>query len=216
MLSVDYYSEYIEVDVLKNMTSSSVIEALKSQFSRHGIPTILRSDCGSQYMTAEFARFCKEYGIVHKPSSPHFQSSNDETERAVQTVKELWKKATDKHLALLDYWTTPLDRLNLSPAQLLMGRRPRNVLPTTSAILRPTPYSSQEVRRYLTMEKAKQNYYHDKSSDRELTPLQAGEPVRIAPYPGNRKWTPAVVVEHHSMPRSYVVSSQSATPKESN
>ncbi|XP_031569327.1 uncharacterized protein K02A2.6-like [Actinia tenebrosa] len=151
LLPVDYYSKYIEVDLLQNTTSRSVIEALKSQFKRHGIPTVLRSDCGSQYMSAEFSRFCKEYGIIHKPSSPHFQSSNGEAERAVQTVKQLWKKATDKHLALLDYRTTPLEGLSLSPAQLLMGRRPRNVLPPTSAILRPTSYSSQEVRRYLTM-----------------------------------------------------------------
>ncbi|XP_031564662.1 uncharacterized protein K02A2.6-like [Actinia tenebrosa] len=183
LLSVDYYSKYIEVDLLQNTTSRSVIEALKSQFSRHGIPTVQRSDCDSQYMLAEFS------------------SSNGEAQRAVQTVKHLWKKATDKHLALLDYRTTPLEGLNLSPAQLLIGGRPRNVLPTTSAILRPTPYSSHEVRPYLTIEKAKQKYYHDKSEARELTPLQAGEQVRIAPYPGTKKWTSAVVVEHHTMPR---------------
>lgn len=48
------------------------------------------------------------YGIQHEMSSPHFQSSSGEAERAVQTIRNLWKKADDKQLVLLDYRTTSL------------------------------------------------------------------------------------------------------------
>lgn len=208
LLTVDYYSRFIEVDKLKDIQSKTVIEALKSQFSRHGIPEILRSDCGLQYMSAEFANFCKDYGIIHKQSSPYFPSSNGEAERAIQTVKGLWKKTTDKHLALLDYRTTPLDGINLSPAQLLMGRRPRNTLPSARALLVPKSYNRQDVKRHFNLEKAKQKYYHDKTTTKELSQLQPGEQVRMAPLPGTKRWLPATVIQHHSAPRSYVVKSR--------
>ena len=121
LLTVDYYSKFIEVDQLSDQRSKTTIEALKAQFARHGIPKVIRSDSGPQYTSEEFARFCREYGITHKTSSPYCLSINSEAERAVQTVKRQWRKALDRQLALLDCRTTPLQGLNLSPAQLLMG-----------------------------------------------------------------------------------------------
>ena len=118
ILLVDYYSKFIEVD---DMRSRTVIETLKAQFSRHGIPSLLQSDNGRQYSSEEFKDFCERYGIAHKTSSPHTHS-NGEAEHAVQTVKRFWSKAADKHLALMDYRATPLESVGLSPAQLLMGR----------------------------------------------------------------------------------------------
>jgi hypothetical protein len=62
-------------------------------------------------------------------SSPHYPQRNGEVERTVKTVKQMWKKAKDKYKALLDYRSTPQQGINLPPAQLLLGRRPRNMLP---------------------------------------------------------------------------------------
>ena len=126
IITVDYYSQFIAVDELPNEKACTVISMLKSQFATHGIPQILRSDCGTQFMSREFQQFCQQWNITHLPSSPYFQSSNGEAERAVKTVKSLWRKGNDKYLALLDHRTTPLPGINLSPAQLLMSRRPRN------------------------------------------------------------------------------------------
>lgn len=88
----------------------------------------------------------------HPPHTPH---SNGEAERAVQTVKKLWSKAPDKHLALLDYRTAPLESVGLSPAQLFMGRRPRNKLPSARALLKPTADDPDKIKRLL--DKAKEN-----------------------------------------------------------
>ena len=118
---------------------------MKSVFACHGIPQTLRTDNGPQYSSYEFKTFCKQYGIEHETSSPHFQSSNGEAECAIQTVKRLWKKTSDKHLALLDYRTTPLQCVNLSPSQLLMGRRPRNILPSCDSVLKPREHDSETV-----------------------------------------------------------------------
>ncbi|XP_062588694.1 uncharacterized protein K02A2.6-like [Saccostrea cucullata] len=120
LILVDYYSKYIDAVELRSETTTAIIEALKTVFACHGLPGKLRSDNGPQFSSATFKTFCAELGIEHERSSPHFQSSNGEAERAVQTIKNLWTKCDDKQLALLDYRTTPLENINLSPAQLLM------------------------------------------------------------------------------------------------
>ena len=51
---VDFYSDFIEVKMLQENTSSAVIEFLKEQFSRHGIPETLVTDNGPQFTSQEF------------------------------------------------------------------------------------------------------------------------------------------------------------------
>ena len=69
-----------------------------------------------------FKTFLREWGIVHKTSSPYYPQSNGLAERMVQTVKRLLKKSKDPYLALLNYRTTP-GRDTASPASLIFGRR---------------------------------------------------------------------------------------------
>ena len=125
----------------------------------------------------------------------------------MQTVKRVWRKATDKQLALLDYRTTPLEELNLSPAQQLMGRRPGNKLPSLRELLTPTAYYRQDVMQRLNQQKANQKLYHDSKSASDLRPLLPGDQVRMAPSPGSKRWNPAIVVTRHVSPRSYIVES---------
>jgi len=54
LLTVDYFSRYQEVTKLTSTTSATVIAALKSTLSQHGIPEIVRS-CSSVF----FERICK-------------------------------------------------------------------------------------------------------------------------------------------------------------
>lgn len=176
ILLVDYYSKYIEVDKLKDLHSTTIIEALKDQFARHGISSMLQTDGGPQYSSQEFKVFCKSYGILHKTASPHTLHSNGEAERAVQTVKRLWSKASDKHLALLHYRTTPLESVGLSPAQLLMGRRPRNNLPAARALLTPLAYDTVKVKRLLDKTKDTQKFFYD--CKRAANPHAALQPSR--------------------------------------
>ena len=61
-----------------------------------------------------------------------------EAERAVQTVKKLLKKADDSHIALLMYRASPLAS-DVSPAEILMGRKLRTEVPTLPSTLNPQP-----------------------------------------------------------------------------
>ena len=46
LVAVDYYSRCIEVDVVRNTTTSTIIRCLENHFTRHGIPETLRTDNG--------------------------------------------------------------------------------------------------------------------------------------------------------------------------
>ena len=86
LLVVDYFSRYPEVTMLTTTTSFAVIKAMKSIFSRHGIPDVVRSDNGSQFDCQEFNTFANSYGFRHQTSSPCFPQSNGLVERAVKTT----------------------------------------------------------------------------------------------------------------------------------
>ena len=205
LLTVDYMSKFIEVDKLHDLSSKTTKETLMRQLAEHGLPEILRTDNGPQYSSEEFKRFCAERHITHVTSSPNYPQSNGEAERAVQTVKRLWAKTSDKYMALLDYRSTPMESCGLSPAQLSMGRRPRNKIPIATELLNPKQIDLKEVRKALDQSKKSQKHYYDAKHPRDLPPLKAGDPVRMSPFPGTKNWVPATIVRHHEEPRSYVV-----------
>ena len=111
---------------------------MKSVFCRYGIPETVRSDNGPQYSSSEFATFARECNFHHVTSSPLFPQSNGQVERAIQTAKKLLKRSDDPYMALLAYRSTPMPWCNLSPAELLMGRRLRSSLPATTKQIKPT------------------------------------------------------------------------------
>ena len=100
---VDYFSRYVEVKSLTSTTAANVVAALKSIFSRHGVPVILMMDNGPQFNCNEMAEFAELYGFYHQTSSPHYPQSNGQAERAVRTVKGLLQQSTDPYMALLSY-----------------------------------------------------------------------------------------------------------------
>jgi len=124
------------VKKLTGIQSSTVIAHLKSIFKEHGIPSKLVTDNGSQYKSAAFQEFSRNYGFTHVTSSPMYSQSNGFSERTVQTVKDLLHKCKesgqDPHLAMLCLRSTPLSHDLPSPAELLNGRVYQTNLPTVS------------------------------------------------------------------------------------
>ena len=137
LITVDYYSKWPEMTLLLSMTSTGVITALKSQFARYGVPSAVVSDNGPCYNSAEFRKFSDDWGFEHITSSPGYPQSNGQSERTVQTVKAMLEKAADPYKALLSYRNTPLEEVNLSPSQMLMGRRLRTSIPVTEDLMKP-------------------------------------------------------------------------------
>ena len=137
VLLVDYFSRYPEVVKLSTTTSNAVISVMKSIFARHGVPEVVRSDNGPQFSAEEFTKFSSSFGFQHVTSSPRYPQSNGQVERMVQTVKRMIQKSQDPYLAVMSYRATPHPWCNLSPAELLMGRRIRTTIPQTKELLTP-------------------------------------------------------------------------------
>ena len=158
---VDYFSRYPEVYKLTSTTSKSIITSLKTAYSRHGIPEILRTDNGPQFSSIEFAEFVQQYDFTYNTSSPHFPASNGQAERTVQAIKQLLKNADDYHLALLSYRATPFSCCGKSPAELSMGRKIRTLLPQTTASLVPQWHYLPEFKTANRKFKDQQKNYYD-------------------------------------------------------
>ena len=200
---VDYYSRYFEVEKVTNLTSATVIKKMKSMFARFGIPQTVISDNGPCYSSQEFRGFAQAWDFEHTTSSPLYPQSNGLAEKTVQTVKALMDKAhaqrIDPYLSLLEYRNTPVDGLK-SPAQLLMSRRLRSILPSTEKQLQPELVCRSAVhsRRQLCQQRQKQ--YYDRNA-RTLPALPEGAMVRFQFPTGT--WEPATVVEPAGTQRSY-------------
>ena len=206
----DSYSDFIEVGELRGTTSSDIITFLKEQFSRHGIPDVLVTDNGPQYYSREFTEFSTAWEFKHVTSSPTHAKSNGKAESAVKVAKKLFKKAyrdnKDPWLALLDQRNTPTQGVNSSPAQRLMSRRTRTLLPVSSNLLYPKV--EEGVTEKLKIKRQKAKSYHDRGA-KLLPELEVGQEVRVAGQ-RSKTWEAGTCVQKLS-DRSYMVEVNGAT-----
>ena len=199
VVTVDVYSKFFEVSHLPNSESKTVINYIKPQLARYGISEIIVCDNGPEFSIHEFSEFAKQYGLKHITSSaPRYPQSNGLAERAIQTADNIRKKAKvegkDYQLGLL-----------ASPAQMLMGRRTKNQLPTTPALLEPQ-YPNGNIKNGLSRRAEIQQQHYNRNA-KVLKPLNTGDTVRVR-KPGEKTWTSAVITRVTDAPRSYVVNSE--------
>lgn len=149
--------------------------------------------------------FAKTWMFEHKTSSPLYPQSNGKAENAVKTVKRLFSKCKEagrsEFQALLDWRNTPSAGIGTSPAQRLMGRRCKTLLPVAGSLLQPQ-YATEEDTRALIGVKQRQQHYYDKHS-KPLDPISIGETVRMK-LPGRNRWDAGTCTGQVG-PRSYEV-----------
>ena len=73
---VDYYSFFLYERPMPDMSSDTLILALKTIFSESGVPNILITDNGRQYCNEEFKQFSLDWSFVQKTSSPYYPKGN--------------------------------------------------------------------------------------------------------------------------------------------
>ena len=83
LCTVDYYSKWIEIDILPSESSKASIAVLKQHFARYGIPDEVISDNGPQFSSKEFAKFVKDCEFNHTTTSPHYPQANEQVERTL-------------------------------------------------------------------------------------------------------------------------------------
>ena len=102
---------------------------MKRNFARYGIPDECITDNGHEY-----SRFAREYGFTSTKSTPYHSQGNGNAESVVKIAKNILKKSRNEvlYLALLAYRNTPQQGYNYSPAERLMSRKFRDIIPTWS------------------------------------------------------------------------------------
>ena len=191
LVSVDYYSNFIELDYLANTSSQTVIHKLKMHFATHGVPDYVVSDNGPQYTSSEFRRFATTWKFKYVTTSPHYPQANGMAESAVKTCKTIMKKAllskSDPYLGSLDHHNTPNAATGMSPCQRLFGRRTKTLLSFSEPLLK----TEQTVSDLLKKDRVKQAKYFDQHT-KQLSELKSGDIVRMK-LPGGTQWSQAVV-----------------------
>ncbi|CAB3992101.1 sec1 family domain-containing 2 [Paramuricea clavata] len=203
LVVVDYYSKFIETALLPNKTAGTVIRHFKSIFSRHGIPEELVSD-NMPFNSKEFDEFAREWGFKQTTSSPTYAQSNGMSEKAVQTVKRILKKADDPYVGLMEHRNTTVTGMTYSPSQLLMSRTTRTKIPIYPKSYYYQQCQSMHMQQQLEQRQNQQKQNYDKST-KPLPPLEIGESIHLCQ---DSIWVPATVSglaqDHISAPRSYI------------
>ena len=73
-MTVDYFSDFFELDHLRRKSSVYVIKKLKDHFV---------TDNGPQFVSRDFLEFSKEWDFEDRTSSPYHSQSNGKAKRAV-------------------------------------------------------------------------------------------------------------------------------------
>lgn len=201
---VDDFSGFVEVAFLKDISTTTVVNEIKKCFARFGIPQTLITDNGRQFISDEFKKFTKDWGVKHVTSSPYHPQSNGLAERAVQTVKKLFKKClhdhNDVYMALLKFRTTARDRDLASPAERIFSRKLKTNLPTSTEMLKPK--LQKDVKKHLFSKRGKAASYANRGR-KPLPEIADGEPVWVRM---KDKWIPGRVANRaKENPRSYWV-----------
>lgn len=147
LVIVDYYSRWIEVKIMKVITSERVIEVLEEIFTRNGYPRSITLDNGRQFVSREFENYCSVQKIQLNKTTPYFPQENGQVERQNRslmkrikishTLNRDWKKDLQDYLKM--YYTTPHTTTGKTPADLMKNREMRSRLPSLKHYLEPLP-----------------------------------------------------------------------------
>ena len=193
MFTVDYFSNFLEIDTLENIKSSTLIKKknLTAHFAQYGLPCVVVSDNGPQFTSTNFENFSRNYDFEHQTSSLYSSKSNGKAESAVKTAQKtqvLLRKNRDgdQFLALLNYRNAPNQARGTSSGQRFLNQRTWTLLPTTKKF--PKPKVSPELEKeWLQLNQKKQKKNFDKHV-KDYTPLEEGDTAKMKTITLSDKW----------------------------
>ncbi|XP_026290645.2 uncharacterized protein K02A2.6-like [Frankliniella occidentalis] len=198
----DYLSKWLEIKPLTSKNSKAVIDQLRLIFCTHGIPEIIFGD-NNPLNSQECHEFATSMGSKIVTSSPEYSCSNGLAEKGVHIAKQMLKKCNDDKThyldALREYNNTPLSGMDVSPAEILMSRKVRTVVPTLKRKLEPKIVLIKPILKRL-QEKLKLRY--DQRARRKPIQFKEGDAVTVL---RGKKWHKGKIFTKHPADRSYVV-----------
>uniref|UniRef100_A0A669CS17 ribonuclease H n=1 Tax=Oreochromis niloticus TaxID=8128 RepID=A0A669CS17_ORENI len=130
-------TRFPEAIPLRTLKVKSVVKALVNFFSTFGLPKVVQTDQGSNFMSKIFAQVLQSLGVKHQKSSAYHPESQGALERFHQTLKSMMRKfclESGKEwdeglpLLLLAVRESVQESLGFSPAELVFGHTVRGPL----------------------------------------------------------------------------------------
>ena len=88
VIVVDYTTNFYDISQIPDKQSSTVVLHTKRLFSRYGIPKLVISDNGPEFIGNAYQKFSEKWDFIHITSSPRYPESNGQVERVIQIVKK--------------------------------------------------------------------------------------------------------------------------------
>ena len=90
LVIVDVFSRYAEFVPMRDQQADTICDAIRNEWIfKHGVPEILISDQGKNVDGEAVRRFCAEYGVDKRRSSPYHPEGDGLSERCIQAGKQL-------------------------------------------------------------------------------------------------------------------------------
>ena len=130
-------TRFPEAIPLRSITAQAIVKALVKFFSIFGLPKIVQSDQGSNFMSRIFAQVMKQLHITHRCSSAYHPESQGAIERFHRTLKSMLRtycleldRDWDEGVHLLLFATREVvqESLGFSPAELVFAHTVRGPL----------------------------------------------------------------------------------------
>jgi hypothetical protein len=98
LVTMNYFTKWMEVILLKNMTHREVIHFISEYIiHRFGIPQMLTTDQGSSFTSHQIRDFVESLKIKLLSSSPYYTHANGQTESSNKTLIKLIKKKIEEN-----------------------------------------------------------------------------------------------------------------------
>ena len=140
--------------------------------------TIFLTHNAPQFSSEEFKRFAFKWQFQHITSSPYYPEGNGTAESLAKTMMKKTKEAKSDI-----YRNTSKQDIRLSPAQSMIRRRTKTLVPRTQTLLAPKTVKPNPVavnKRKMSM---RNNY---DSHAKVLKSLKVGDPVMMQPVLPNQ------------------------------
>lgn len=188
---VDYYSRFLEIEIMTKIDSTETIKRLKRIFARFGLPLSITADNGRQFVSTEFKDYCDTNNIKLVNTIPWWPQMNGEVERQNRSIlkrlsisqqaKRDWMEDLQEYLLM--YRSTPHSITLKSPAELMFNRPIRDKLPS----FKQATESDGELYDRDTSEKEKGKEYADRKRHAKQNETKEGdEVVAMRTMPSNK------------------------------
>ncbi|XP_041785953.1 uncharacterized protein K02A2.6-like isoform X1 [Anopheles merus] len=188
LVLADYYSRFLKIVEMKNITASKTIEAIETICKDQTFPESIRCDNGPPFSSEEFRSYCKTKDIKIVHSIPYWPQMNGLVERnnrgILRTLRIAkaqnsdWRKAIEEYEHM--YNTTPHSITGKAPLELLNGRPVKGLLPSLKTA---TDWNrDKDVKERDAIRKMKGKIYADEKRRSKPSDIEVGDIVQIWNY----------------------------------